>query len=76
MIDDKGIQTPLYKAFTKTLSPEFIEFRNVAAELEGVKEAVKWAIAYNKRKIIIYYDYEGIEKWAAGTWKAKKDLTR
>ena len=76
LIDDKGIQTPLYKAFTKTLSPEFIEFRNVAAELEGVKEAVKWAIAYNKRKIIIYYDYEGIEKWAVGTWKAKKDLTR
>lgn len=34
----------------------YIEFRNVAAELEGVKEAVKWAIAYNKRKIIIYYE--------------------
>lgn len=76
LIDDKGIQTPLYKAFTKTLSPEFIEFRNVAAELEGVKEAVKWAIAYNKKKIIIYYDYEGIGKWADGAWKAKKDLTR
>ncbi len=56
LIDDKGIQTPLYKAFTKTLSPEFIEFRNVAAELEGVKEAIKWAVAYNKRKIIIYHD--------------------
>ena len=37
----------------------YIECRNVAVELEGVKEAVKWAIVYNKRKIIIYYDYEG-----------------
>ncbi|MDE6973366.1 MAG: hypothetical protein K2P38_09740 [Lachnospiraceae bacterium] len=34
----------------------YIEFRNVAVELEGVKEAVKWAIVYNKRKIIIYYE--------------------
>ena len=76
LIDDKGIQTPLYKAFTRTLSPEFIEFRNVAAELEGVKEAIKWAVAYNKRKIIIYHDYDGIGKWADGTWRAKKDLTR
>ena len=32
----------------------YIEFRNVAVELEGVKEAVKWAIVYNKMKIIIY----------------------
>ena len=38
LIDDKGIQTPLYKAFTKTLSPEFIEFKNVAAELERSEE--------------------------------------
>ena len=76
LIDDKGIQTPLYKAFTKTLSPEFIEFKNVAAELEGVKEAIKWAIAYSKRKIIIFYDYEGIGKWADGSWRAKKELTR
>lgn len=76
LIDDRGVQTPLYRAFTKTLSSEFLEFRNVAAELEGVKEAIKWAIAYNKKKITIYYDYEGIGKWADGTWKAKKKLTQ
>ena len=76
IIDAKGIQTPLYKAFTKQLSAEFLELRNVAAELEGVKEAVKWAIAYNKSRIKIYYDYEGIGKWADGSWQAKKDITR
>ena len=37
----------------------YIEVRYVAVELEVVKEAVKWAFVYNKRKIIIYYDYEG-----------------
>lgn len=76
IIDDRGIQTPLYKAFTKQYSADFIELRNVAAELEGVKEAIKWAIAYKKAKIKIYYDYEGIGKWADGSWQAKKDITR
>lgn len=76
IIDDKGIQTPLYKAFTEQYSAEFLELRNVAAELEGVKEAVKWAVAYKKDNIKIYYDYEGIGKWADGSWQAKKDLTR
>ena len=76
IIDNKGIQTPLYKSFTKQYNKDFLELRNVAAELEGVKEAIKWAIAYNKTKIKIYYDYEGIEKWADGSWQAKKDITR
>lgn len=67
IIDDKGVQTPLYKAFTKKLNKEFLESRNVAAELEGVKEAVKWAIQSNKAKIKIYYDYIGIGKWADGS---------
>lgn len=76
IIDSKGIQTPLFKAFTKQLSADFLALRNVAAELEGVKEAIKWAIAYKKSRIKIYYDYEGIGKWADGSWQAKKDITR
>lgn len=44
--------------------------------MEGVKEAIKWAIQYNKTQISIYYDYEGIEKWATGQWTAKKAITK
>lgn len=76
LIDDKGIRTSLYKAYTKKLSPEFIDLRNVAAELEGVKEAIKCAVACNKSKITIYYDYEGIGKWIDGSWRARKELTK
>lgn len=76
IIDHKGVETPLYKAFGKQLSADFLELRNVAAELEGVKEAIQWAIAYSKSKIKIYYDYEGIEKWANGSWQAKKEIAR
>lgn len=76
IIDSKGIETPLYRAFTKSYNADFLELRNVAAELEGVKEAIKWAIAYKKSKIKIYYDYEGIGRWADGSWQAKKEITR
>ena len=66
----------LYKAFTKNLGEDFIAQRNVAAELEGVKEAINWSIIYNKKKLIVFYDYEGIEKWATGEWKAKKEIPK
>ena len=71
-----GNRDVLYKAFTKDLGEEFIALRNVAAELEGVKEAINWALQYNKAKISIYYDYEGIEKWANGQWNANKVITK
>ncbi len=71
-----GNRDTLYKAFTKNLGADFIALRNVAAELEGVKEAVNWSIAYKKKKLTVFYDYEGIEKWATGEWKAKKDITK
>ena len=40
--------------------------RNVTGEIQGVKEAIKKAIHFNYSRIKIFYDYEGIEKWA---WK-------
>ena len=76
IIDEKGIQTPLYRAFNKNFKPDFLKLRNVAAELEGVKEAIEWAIAYSKKKITIYYDYAGIGEWADGSWKAKTEITK
>lgn len=71
-----GNRDILYKAFTKQLGEEFISLRNVAAELEAVKESINWALQYNKSKMSIYYDYEGIEKWANGQWKANKAITK
>jgi len=58
------------------LGEDFISLRNVSAELEGVKEAINWAIECKKKKLTIFYDYEGIEQWAIGQWRAKKDITR
>lgn len=76
IIDHNREENQLYKAFTEKLSQDFIALRNVAAELEGVKEAISWAINYKKKKISIYYDYEGIEKWANNEWRAKNKITK
>lgn len=50
--------------------------RQVAGELY----AVGWALEYCKKENIsevkIYYDYNGVEKWATGAWKANLELTQ
>ena len=51
---------------------DYVSMRNVAGEIMGSQQAILWAIENGYRKITIYYDYEGIEKWANGIWKANK----
>ena len=63
----------LYKAFVDKAS---MESKNIAGEIEGVKQAVLWAIDNNKQRIKIFYDYEGIEKWATKEWKSKVKVSQ
>ena len=51
------------------------EIRNVVGELQATIEAITWAIKNKYSKVYIHYDYEGIEKWATGHWKAKTKKT-
>lgn len=55
---------------------DYVSMRNVAGEIMGSEQAVLWAIEHGYRKVTIYYDYEGIEKWANGVWKANKPGTQ
>lgn len=54
---------------------ESAALRNVTGEMLGAMFAVKWAMSHEYKDILICYDYEGIEKWAVGTWKARTELT-
>ncbi|MFA5527465.1 MAG: ribonuclease H family protein [Peptostreptococcales bacterium] len=45
--------------------------RNVAGELAGAMQAIQWAVKEGYKGIMIYHDYEGIQKWATGEWQAK-----
>ncbi|WP_019133586.1 viroplasmin family protein [Kallipyga massiliensis] len=63
----------LYKAF---VDKTYMESRNIAGEIEGVKQAILWAIENKKQKIKIFYDYAGIEKWATKEWNAKVKISQ
>lgn len=56
--------------------PEYSKLRNVAGELCGALAVIKMALGLNMKKLTIYYDYEGIGKWATGEWKAKNKITQ
>lgn len=55
--------------------PENIQLRNVSGEIEGAKRAIEEAIKRDIQNLVIYYDFEGIEKWATGDWKIKEKHT-
>ncbi len=54
---------------------ELATMRNVSGEIMGAKYAMEISIERGYKDIEIYFDYEGIEKWAMGLWKANKDGT-
>lgn len=57
-------------------NPETLAIRNVAGEMLGAMYAVKWAIKNHYNAMELYYDYDGIEKWATGAWRTKNHLTQ
>lgn len=56
--------------------PNILSMRNVAGELLGAMEAIKWATVNQYDSIVIYHDYQGVAKWATGEWQAKKEGTK
>lgn len=50
--------------------------RQVAGELQAVLHVLHWCEDNGINEVAIVYDYEGIEKWAKGRWKATLPLTQ
>ena len=52
--------------------------RNVAGELLAVMGITQKLLPLkdNIESTIIFYDYDGIAKWATGEWQARKDVTQ
>lgn len=55
---------------------DYVAMRNVAGEILGSEQAILWALEHGYQAVTIYYDYEGIEKWADGIWRANKPGTQ
>ena len=56
-------------------NPAAAKMNNVAGELAGAINAIKWAEANNIKPITLHHDYIGIAAWADGSWQAKNELT-
>ena len=65
----------ILKDFSAYPYPDVTESYNVGAELIGAKRAVELALANGIKKLVIYYDYTGIEKFATDEWNAKTQQT-
>lgn len=70
---------------TKVSNDEKLSMRNVAGEILAVTMALEHCITAlqltQKDKVIIYYDYAGIENWCRSQsdplfWRSKKPLTQ
>lgn len=78
VVNDSGV----YK-FAKAFEPDeaYSPHHNVAGEIKGAMAAMQYALDNDFKKIIIRYDYNGIEYWASGdpktkkVWKANKAAT-
>lgn len=66
----------VYEFYDRGNDKEAATMRNVAGEILGAQRAIEEAIALNLKEIVIYYDYQGIECWANGTWKRNKKHTQ
>lgn len=54
---------------------KLVGMRNVAGEIEASKIAMNYCLENKIENLILYFDYEGIEKWCMGTWKTNKEGT-
>lgn len=52
------------------------ESRQVLGELSAVMRGIMACSKRQLYKVKVVYDYEGVEKWATGSWKRKKDSTK
>lgn len=55
---------------------DYAQLHNVAGELEAAKFVMWYAVDKKISEITLFYDYQGIEAWATGTWQAKLPYTQ
>lgn len=72
LIDGK-IQKTFFKKYELD---EYAEARNVAGEIKGAGYIIQYAIHQGIKELNIVYDYEGIEKWYTGIWKANSLIAK
>jgi len=66
----------IHRASGNEIPPEAHRHRNVAGEIMAVLKAVTWCQEQGIQSARIYYDYQGLESWADGSWKTNTPYTQ
>ena len=66
----------VYRAKGNDIPVEALKHRNVAGEILGILKSLEWCQAQGISKVALHYDYQGLESWATGAWKAKLPFTQ
>ena len=53
-----------------------VDHRNVAGEILAILKALQWCQSHGITEMTIYYDYQGLESWVTGAWRAKLPFTQ
>ena len=53
-----------------------ISMRNVSGEIKASMFVIQKAAELKMKSVTIYFDYNGIEMWANGSWKPNNHLTK
>lgn len=62
----------LYNSYNDEIG---LKYNNFSGEIRATKEAILWSIDKEFDKIIIFHDYEGIQKFASGEYKARNEIS-
>ncbi len=65
-----------YEFKRKFFEDEYSEFRNVSGEIRGASYIINYCLNRGIKKLHIFYDYIGIEKWYLGEWKANTTIAQ
>lgn len=65
-----------YKMSGNGREKDKVSMRNVAGEIMGAISVIERAIKIGATKIVICYDYQGIEQFALGNWKRNNAYTK
>lgn len=66
----------VFRAKGNDIPPEAFIHRNVAGEIWAILKALEWCQANQATDITIFFDYQGLESWVTGAWKAKLPFTQ
>lgn len=66
----------VYRAKGNDVPLEAVAHRNVAGEILGILKALEWCQKQGITEVTIFFDYQGLESWATGAWRAKLPFTQ